>query len=77
MQIFPVFASISTDLLTTRLTPCISSAHMSTVSPLLFVPTVETCSFDFKKEKIKEYGVIIPALLNVHNWRLKSVLLQA
>lgn len=50
---------------------------MSTVSPLFFLPTVETCSLDFKKEKINEYGAIIPALLNVHNWRLKSVLLQA
>ena len=47
--------------------------HCTYVNSFSFIlPTVETCSLDFKKEKINEYGVIIHALLNVHNWRLKS-----
>lgn len=61
-----------------RLMLCISLARMLAPSPLLSVPTVETCSLCFKKEKIKEYGVITtPVLLNVHDVRSESVSLRA
>lgn len=56
---------------------CISIAHVPTISPLLFL-LMKLVAFGFKKEKIKEHGVIIISVsLNVQNLRLRSVLLQA
>lgn len=61
-----------------RVKLCVSIAQMLTISHFLSVPTVGTCSLCFKKEKIKEYGVMtIPVLLNMHDVRLKRVSLQA
>lgn len=48
---------------------------MSVISRLFF-PLLKLVAFGFKKEKIKSV-VIISASLNVHNLRLKTVVLQA